>query len=364
MYFSERYLHQSVVSNISIVCYTFSYSCVFHQVRYKVSAPIKHVERAKEYAKTRLPLLKSIGFNFFSHLKGERITVSAGHLAYVSLLSLVPVIMVFFMIMSAFPAFSDVRGQIESFIFANFVPHAGDVVEKYMTEFVGNASSLGAASIFSLLVVALLLISNIDKTFNHLWKTQVERPLIYTFAIYWMVITLGPLLIGVSIAVSSYLGGLATFADDYTPGFGTAALKLVPWSAAIGAFMILYMIVPNRPVKAKYAFCGALLAAILFEITKKGFAIYVTSFPSYQVIYGALAVIPILFVWVYLSWIVVLLGAVFTYSITVTCEAHDNSLAETKELEEEEAEFTNSLNIKSGVESDDNAKSSITAKDS
>ncbi len=267
------------------------------------------------------PLLKSIFINFASNLKGERITVSAGHLAYVSLLSLVPVIMVFFMIMSAFPAFAEIRGEFEAFIFNNFVPHAGDVVQDYMAEFVNNASGMGAASIFTLLIVALLLISNIDKTFNHLWKTQTQRPMIYTFAIYWMVITLGPLLIGVSIAVSSYLAGLATFADDYTPGLGTAALKLVPWAAAIGAFMLLYMIVPNRTVKAKYAFFGALLAAVLFELTKKGFALYVSSFPSYQVIYGALAVIPILFVWVYLSWIVVLLGAVFTFSITTTCEA-------------------------------------------
>ena len=203
-----------------------------------------------------------------------------------------------------------------------------------MTEFVGNASSMGAASIASLLVVALLLISNIDKTFNHLWKTQVERPLVFTLAIYWMVITLGPLLIGLSIAVSSYLGGLAAFANDYyRPGLGTAVLKVVPWIAAIGAFMVLYMIVPNRPVKAKYAFCGALLAAILFEVTKKGFAIFVTSFPSYQVIYGALAVIPILFLWVYLSWIVVLLGAVFTYSITITCEAHAHSLEKAEDIE-------------------------------
>ena len=281
----------------------------------------------KDYWRIKAPVLKSIAINVVKDVQGERITVTAGHLAYVSLLSLVPVIMVFFMVMSAFPAFADIRGEFEAFIFSSFVPTAGDVVQNYMTEFVANASGMGAASILTLLVVAILLISNIDKTFNHLWKTKVQRPIIFTFAIYWMIISLGPLLIGLSIAVSSYLGGLATFADDYTPGLGTAALKLVPWVAAIGAFMILYMIVPNRPVRAKYAFFGAVLATALFEVTKKGFAFYITSFPSYEVIYGALATIPILFVWVYLSWIVVLLGAVFTYSVTMTCEAHDKEQA-------------------------------------
>lgn len=273
------------------------------------------------------PLVINVGKAFIDHIRSERITVSAGHLAYVSLLSLVPVIMVFFMIMSAFPAFAEVREQLESFIFTNFVPTAGDVVQDYMADFVSNASGMGAVSIASLLVVALLLISNIDKTFNHIWRTKVERPLIFTFAIYWMVITLGPFLIGSSIVVSSYLAGLATFAEEYTPGLGTFFLKLVPSFAATGAFLILYMIVPNRPVRAKYALCGAVLATVLFELSKKGFALYVTSFPSYQVIYGAIAVVPILFVWVYLSWIVVLLGAVFTYSITVTCDARDELAA-------------------------------------
>jgi membrane protein len=284
------------------------------------------------------PLLIDIGKAFIEHIKSERITVSAGHLAYVSLLSLVPVIMVFFMIMSAFPAFAEVRGQIENFIFNNFVPTAGDVVQTYMTDFVSNASGMGAVSIISLLVVALLLISNIDKTFNHIWRTQVQRPLIFTFAIYWMVITLGPLLIGSSIVVSSYLAGLANFAEEYTPGLGTFFLKLVPSIAATGAFLILYMIVPNRPVRAKYALCGAILATVLFELSKKGFALYVTSFPSYEVIYGALAVIPILFVWVYLSWIVVLLGAVFTYSITVTCDARDDLAKEEEEANQNDGE--------------------------
>jgi membrane protein len=288
---------------------------------------VEILHKFKGYGKRKIPMLRSIAINFAKDVMGERITITAGHLAYVSLLSLVPVVMVFFMVMSAFPAFEEIREEFEGFIFSSFVPTAGDVLQNYMTDFVGNASGMGATSIIVLLVVAIMLISNIDKAFNHLWKTKNERPIIFTFAIYWMVITLGPLLIGVSIAVSSYLGSLATFADDYTPGFGTAALALVPWLAAIGCFMLLYMIVPNRHVRAKYALFGALLATALFEVTKQGFAFYISNFPSYEVIYGALATIPILFVWVYLSWIVVLLGAVFTYSVTMTCEAFEKEEA-------------------------------------
>jgi membrane protein len=283
---------------------------------------VSFIISSKDYYQLRKPLVIDIIKSFFNKLKDERITVSSGHMAYVSLLSLVPVIMVFFMVMSAFPAFSEMRQDFENFIFSNFLPASGDVVQNHISEFVDNASEMGAISIVTLLVVALLLISNIDTTLNHLWKTKTQRPLIYTLAIYWMVITLGPLLIGSSIAVSSYLGTIAEFANDYTPGFGTAFLSLIPSLAAVGAFMLLYMVVPNRPVRAKYAIWGAVLAAVLFELSKKGFAFYVANFPSYQIIYGALAVIPILFVWVYLCWIVVLVGAVFSCAITITCEQY------------------------------------------
>lgn len=267
-----------------------------------------------------ITLVRSFVKDFFARCKEDKITVSAGHLAYVSLLSLVPFIMVFFTILSAFPAFAKVRGELESFIFTNFVPHAGGVVQQYMTEFVNNASQMGAISILSLVVVALLLISNIDKTLNLIWRTQSTRPTIYTFAIYWMVLTLGPILMGSSVIVSSYLVGLANFAEEYTPGLTTVLLKFGTFVTAVSAFFIIYMVVPNRRINAKHAISGAILATVLFELSKKGFALYVASFPSYQLIYGALAVIPILFVWVYLSWIIVLLGAEFTHELELFSE--------------------------------------------
>ncbi|GGD59453.1 virulence factor BrkB family protein [Lacimicrobium alkaliphilum] len=266
--------------------------------------------------------------------RDDRISVTAGHLTYVSLLSLVPFIMVFFTILSAFPAFSSIRGDLESMIFSNFVPHAGGVVQKYVAEFVGNASQMGAISILFLVVVALLLISNVDKTLNTIFGTPGGRRPIVTFAIYWMVLTLGPLLIGSGLAVSSYLTGLANFAEEYTPGITTALLKLLPFVTSIGAFFILYMVVPNKAVRARHALAGAFLATCLFELSKKGFALYVSSFPSYQIIYGAMATIPLLFVWVYLSWIVVLLGAEFTVQVEDSA-AHKKSDTAAAEKQDE-----------------------------
>jgi len=283
------------------------------------------LDKVKALYDNVIPQVRDLFSIFIKRCREDNITISAGHLAYVTLLSLVPFIMVTFTIMSAFPAFASVRSKLEHFVFSNFVPTASDVVHKYMTDFVGNASQMSAIGILSLLVVALMLISNVDKTLNRIWRTQSDRPIVYTFAIYWMVITLGPMLIGSSVVVSSYLTGLAAFTEEYTPGLGTFLLSLVPSGAAMLAFTILYMVVPNRRVFARHALVGAIVATIAFEITKSGFALYVTNFPSYELIYGALAVVPILFLWVYLSWIIVLFGAEFTCSLG---EAFENRKAE------------------------------------
>ena len=283
------------------------------------------LDKVKALYNNVTPQVRDLFNIFIKRCREDNITISAGHLAYVTLLSLVPFIMVTFTIMSAFPAFASVRSKLEHFVFNNFVPTASDVVHKYMTDFVGNASQMSAIGILSLLVVALMLISNVDKTLNRIWRTQSDRPIVYTFAIYWMVITLGPMLIGSSVVVSSYLTGLAAFTEEYTPGLGTFLLSLVPSGAAMLAFTILYMVVPNRRVFARHALVGAIVATIAFEITKSGFALYVTNFPSYELIYGALAVVPILFLWVYLSWIIVLFGAEFTCSLG---EAFENRKAE------------------------------------
>ncbi len=276
-------------------------------------------------------MIQGIAFSqfFWRAFQQERVTITAGHLAYVSLLSLVPLLVMVVTILSAFPAFSRTREAIEGFIFTNFVPHAGGVVQNYITEFVANASQMSGVSILSLMVVALLLIGNVDKTLNHIWRTPIKRRMVFTFSMYWMVLTLGPILMGASVIMTSYLVSLDVFTNSYITFMQKAIFKVAPLLASMFGFFILYMVVPNKVVKAKHAAAGAFLAALLFDLTKHGFAFYVSNFPSYQVIYGALAVVPILFIWVYLSWIVVLVGAIFTVCVerfsTVRKTSNDNN---------------------------------------
>lgn len=242
----------------------------------------------------------------------DQVTMIAGYLAYISLLSLVPLIAVMFSMLRAFPIFNQFRQSIESFVYANVIPSRGDEIQAYISQFIGNTGGMTAVGIAALVFVALLLIHNIDKTLNKIWRvTKRPRPII-SFSIYWMILTLGPILFGTSIVLSSYLVGLSRFADDYTPGFSTLMLGMVPYLISLLAFFMLYLVVPNIKVRARHALAGALLAMVLFELSKRGFALYITHFPSYDTIYGALALVPILFVWIYLSWVVVLLGAELT----------------------------------------------------
>ncbi len=257
-------------------------------------------------------ILKQFG-RFFTHrLKTEQVHVSAGYLSYVTLMSLVPMLVVMLSVMTAFPIFAELKEMIEGFVYQNFIPAAGEVVQKHITNFVNNASKMSAVAITFLFLFALLLISSIDKTLNKLWQVDKKRKVVTAFSMYWMVLTLGPVLVGSSIAATTYIAKLVSLEQYDLFGIANILVRLLPIFASICAFLILYLVVPNKDVSFKCALSGAVLAAVLFEVAKRGFAFYVTQLPSYKAIYGALASIPILFLWVYLSWLVVLFGALFT----------------------------------------------------
>ncbi len=263
----------------------------------------------------------------------DNMTTQAGNLAYVSLLALVPLVAVIFALFAAFPVFSDISVQLKNFIFTNFMPAAGDVIQRYLDQFVANVNKMTAVGAVGLIVTALLLMHSVDSALNAIWRSNSPRPMIYSFAVYWMILTLGPLLAGASLAISSYLLSLRWVNVTGVTSLIDQALRIFPLVLSILAFWLLYSVVPTRRVPGRDALTGAVVAGLLFELGKKGFALYVTMFPSYQLIYGVLAVIPILFLWVYWTWCIVLLGAEVTVTLNdyrqLKQQEHDPSREET-----------------------------------
>ncbi|CAJ0992715.1 hypothetical protein NVIRPANT_00757 [Pantoea sp. Nvir] len=248
-------------------------------------------------------------------ISDDNMTIQAGNLAYVSLLALVPLIAVIFGLLSAFPIFFEVSIQIKKFIFTNFVPATGNIVQLYLDQFLANVHRVTILGVVGLIITSLLLMHSINTTLNTIWRCHEKRPLIYSFIIYWMILTLGPLLVGTSLAISSYLLSLRWISDSSYYGLIDQVLQVFPILLSWIAFWLLYNTVPTRSVPTFDALIGALVASLLFELGKKIFTMYVTVFPSYQLIYGVIAVIPLLFLWVYWTWCIVLLGAEITVTL-------------------------------------------------
>ena len=245
---------------------------------------------------------------FWQRFRQNKLTQAAGSLTYSTMLALVPLVMVIFAIFSAFPMFNEMAGSIKEFIFDNFAPAAGDMVGQYIDEFVSNSKKMSAIGLVSLIMVALLLINSIDRTLNDIWNAP-NRSAVFSFAIYWTILSLGPILVGASIAISTYITSLQLFNDQLNLPLGLMLLSLVPFFLTWLSFTLIYMLVPNKKIYIKHAGSGALVAAIFFTLGKKAFTWYITTFPSYQLIYGAMATLPIMLLWIQLSWIFVLLGA-------------------------------------------------------
>ncbi len=246
----------------------------------------------------------------------DRCQRSAAALCYTTLLSLVPLTAVVFSVLSAFPVFESIATDIQNFVFQNFVPASSEIIQQHLEQFAGKASQLTAIGIGFLILSALLLMNTIEAAMNDIWHVSVPRKALPKFMVYWATLTLGPILMGTSLIVTSYLASLPFFTNTaLLEGLWGQLLALLPFLTTTLACTLLYAIVPNTRVSIRHAIIGATVAAALFELAKKAFAYYVTEFPTYEVVYGALASIPVFLVWVYLSWLVILLGAEITYSL-------------------------------------------------
>ncbi len=248
--------------------------------------------------------------------KEDRCVQFAASLAYTTLLALVPIVTIALTVLSAFPVFTDLMTQLKVFILGNFVPiSAGKIISVYMQQFSQKAANLTALGIGLLAVTAFVLMLTIDQAFDVIWRVRRKRPLLRRFVTYWAALSLGPLLIGVSLSLTSYLVSLSLGLAKGVPVVGMVTLKIVPVVLTIFAFALLYRFVPSRHVLPFHALVGGVAAGIAFELMKKVFALYVTHFSTYTLVYGAFASVPLFLIWIYLSWLIVLSGAVIAATL-------------------------------------------------
>lgn len=246
----------------------------------------------------------------------DRCPQVAASLTYTTLLSLVPLITIALTLFSAFPVFEGLMVQFKIFLLTHMVPDvAGRIITVYMQQFSEKAARLTAVGIAFLAVTAIMLMVTIDLAFNAIWRVTRRRSLFKRLLNYWALLTLGPLLVGASLSLTSYLIGLSMGWGQVSQA-GEVLLKLMPVLLTTAAFSLMYLTVPNRYVPAFHAFIGGTVAAVLFEIMKKGFTLYITQFPAYTLVYGAFAAIPIFLLWIYLSWLVILVGAEVAASLS------------------------------------------------
>ena len=248
----------------------------------------------------------------WTHFKEDRCFAEAASLSYTSLLSLVPLLAVVFGIASAFPVFDDWSEQLKTIIFQNLVPEASSQLASTFDQFLSSVNKLTLTGTLVLIFTALMLMMRIEKSLNLIWRVPKSRPLVQKITMYWAVLTLGPLALGAATALSAQplfnALGSGIVSDSAGSNIGVFVLTWV-------AFGLLFLLVPNCKVPISYAVLGAFLTTVLFTLAKLGFVVYVSR-ANYSVIYGALATIPIFLFWLYIVWVVILLGAILAAALT------------------------------------------------
>ena len=239
----------------------------------------------------------------------DRLFESAGALSFTTVFALVPLSMVVFGVLSAFPVFKDWSSQLSDYIFSNFVPSSAREVEKYLRDFSANTGKLTTAGVIALVVSLLITLTSIEATFNRIWRVKTARPKFSRFLVYWTVLTLGALVAATSLALSTRLFALPVFATAPGQVLESLMLRFAPMAIELLSFAAIFRVVPHRTVKWRHALVGALLSVLLFEAVKWGIGLYIKSFGSYQKIYGTIAFVPVFLLWIFLGWVSILFGA-------------------------------------------------------
>ncbi len=244
-------------------------------------------------------------------LREDRLGLSAGSLTFTTTIALVPFFTVVLALFTAFPVFGKLQGAVQAWLVQSLVPDAiSRQVLGYLTQFAGKASRLGIVGLVLLFITALSLVLTIDRTLNGIWRVRRPRPLTQRVLVYWAVITLGPLLLAASLSVSSYLISASRGLVASVPNALRLLLDAGEFLLLVAGLAALYRYVPNTLVRRSHAWIGGVFAALGIEIARRLLAAYISAVPAYSAVYGAFATVPILLVWIYMGWLVILLGAV------------------------------------------------------
>ncbi|GAA5316433.1 MAG: YihY family inner membrane protein [Candidatus Pelagadaptatus aseana] len=259
-------------------------------------------------------------WQFFPYLwhqfRERRLQDRAAALTYMTLFAIVPMLTVIYSMFSLVPSFQGLGNQLEAMLYQHMLPDSGLEISNYLQTFSSQARSLTLAGIGLLVVTAYLMLKNIERAFNDIWGIKESRKGLSNFLLYWAVLSLGPLLLGVGLAMSTYLLSLKLFVEgDASMGIIPQILNFAPWLLTTLAFTLLFAAVPNCKVPMRHAVVGGVLTAVCFELLKDLFG-WIVANSSFQVIYGAFAMVPLFLLWVNILWMIVLTGAVLVRSLS------------------------------------------------
>lgn len=241
----------------------------------------------------------------------DRLGVTASSLTFTTTMALVPFITVALAVFTAFPMFAKFQGVLQKWLLESLIPdNIARQVLGYLTQFAGQASKLGVAGVALLFTTAVALILTIDHTLNSIWRVRQPRPFGQRVLVYWAALTLGPLLLAISLSITSYAISASKGVVNVIPGGVQLILDALQFFLMAGGMAALYHYVPNTQVKWAHAWTGGVFVSAGFELAKKLLSLYLSKVPTYSVVYGAFATVPILLIWIYVAWVIVLLGAV------------------------------------------------------
>ncbi len=243
--------------------------------------------------------------------RSDQLAHVAGSLAFTSVLATVPLAAVVFGTMVRLPGSDEWLQPAQDFLFRHLLPASGAMVGDRIEALSRNAGSLTAISAALLVMSASSLMATIEHTFNVLWRVPRQRPLVQRLLTYWALLTLAPAMIGVALALGARVGTLTWVSGD----LGPVTAGVISVAGELVAFVLLFVALPNVRVRARHAAAGAVFSTVLFEIAKRLFERFIVSAVAYQAIYGAIAALPLFMLWVYVSWMVCLLGAILAATL-------------------------------------------------